>query len=47
MFENNNIATNQFTDILRETVSIVSKKLDSNQITNYKKGVEKVIELLN
>jgi transcriptional regulator with XRE-family HTH domain len=47
MFENNNIVTNQFTDILRETVSIVSKKLDSNQITNYKKGVEKVIELLN
>jgi transcriptional regulator with XRE-family HTH domain len=47
MFENNNIITNQFTDILRETVSIVSKKLDSNQITNYKKGVEKVIELLN
>lgn len=47
MFENNNVNSNQFADVLRETINLVSKKLDGTQLTNYKKGVERVIELLN
>jgi len=47
MFENNNVSPGQFVDVLKETVNLVSKKLDGNQLTNYKKGVERVIDLLN
>ncbi len=48
MFENNNVSINSFIDVLKEVSSgLSSKKLDANQITNYNKGVERIIDLLS
>ncbi len=47
MLENNNVNVVSFIEVLREcSTNLSSKKLDANQITNYNKGLEKVIELL-
>jgi recombination DNA repair RAD52 pathway protein len=47
MLENNNVNVGSFIEVLREcSTNLSSKKLDANQITNYNKGLEKVIELL-
>lgn len=48
MFENNNVNINSFIDVLKEVSSnLASKKLDGNQITNYNKGLERIIDLLS
>ncbi|MEX1188706.1 MAG: helix-turn-helix domain-containing protein [Bacteroidia bacterium] len=48
MFENNNVNINSFIDVLRDVSSNLSaKKLDGNQITNYNKGLERIIDLLS
>jgi hypothetical protein len=36
-----------FIDVLKESSNTLSsKKLDANQITNYNKGIERIVELL-
>ena len=48
MFENNNVNINSFIDVLKEVSSgLATKKLDGNQITNYNKGLERIIDLLS
>lgn len=48
MLENNSVNVLSFIDVLKEcSTNLSSKKLDANQITNYNKGLEKVIELLS
>jgi len=48
MFENNHISIPLFVETLRDCSSnLASKKLDANQITNYNKGLERVLELLS
>jgi transcriptional regulator with XRE-family HTH domain len=47
MFENSGVTASAFIEVLKESVSAVSKKMDGNALTNYKKGVERVIDLLN
>jgi len=48
MFENNNINVQMFVEILKDcSSSMASKKMDANQITNYNKGLERVVELLS
>jgi transcriptional regulator with XRE-family HTH domain len=48
MFENNNVNINSFIEVLREVSSgLAAKKLDGNQITNYNKGLERIIDLLS
>jgi transcriptional regulator with XRE-family HTH domain len=47
MLENSSVNVNSFIEVLREcSTNLSSKKLDANQITNYNKGLEKLIELL-
>jgi hypothetical protein len=47
MFENSNVNISAFIDVMRDcSANLSSRKLDANQITNYNKGLEKVIELL-
>jgi transcriptional regulator with XRE-family HTH domain len=48
MFENSGVAIPAFLEVLREVSSnLSSRKLDGNQITNYNKGLERMIELLS
>lgn len=47
MFEGAGVNTHAFAEVLKESLALVSKKLDGNALTNYKKGVEKVIDLIN
>jgi transcriptional regulator with XRE-family HTH domain len=48
MFENSNVNISAFIDVMRDcSANLSSRKLDANQITNYNKGLEKVIELLS
>lgn len=48
MFENNNISIPMFIEVLKDcSTNLSSKKLDANQITNYNKGLERVVELLS
>lgn len=47
IFEGNNVNISSFVEVLKESANTLSgKKLDANQITNYNKGIERVIELL-
>lgn len=47
IFEGNNVNVPSFIDVLKEsTNTLSSKKLDANQITNYNKGIERIVELL-
>ena len=47
IFEGNNVSIPSFIDVLKETANSLSgKKLDANQITNYNKGIERIVELL-
>lgn len=47
IFEGNNVNIPSFVTVLKESANTLSsKKLDANQITNYNKGIERVIELL-
>ncbi len=48
MFENNNVNIHSFIDVLRDcSGTLAARKLDANQITNFNKGMERIIELLN
>ncbi len=48
MFENNNVNIGSFVDVLKDCSSnLASRKLDANQITNYNKGLERIVELLS
>jgi DNA-binding XRE family transcriptional regulator len=48
MLENNNVNIHSFIDVLRDcSGSLAARKLDANQITNFNKGMERIIELLN
>ena len=47
IFEGNNVNVPSFIDVLKESSNTLSsKKLDANQITNYNKGIERIVELL-
>lgn len=48
MFENGGVSIPAFLEVLRDVSSNLSnKKLDGNQITNYNKGLDRMIELLS
>ncbi|MFN5319470.1 MAG: helix-turn-helix domain-containing protein [Bacteroidia bacterium] len=48
MFENANVNVPSFIEVLRDcSSSLSSRKLDASQITNFNKGLEKVVELLS
>lgn len=48
MFENNNVNVTMFIDVMRDCSSgLAARKLDANQITNFNKGLERIIELLS
>jgi transcriptional regulator with XRE-family HTH domain len=48
MFENNNVNIGNFLDVLKDcSANLASRKLDGNQITNYNKGIERIVELLS
>ncbi|HOY49871.1 MAG TPA: helix-turn-helix transcriptional regulator [Flavobacteriales bacterium] len=48
MFENNNVNIGNFLDVLKDcSTNLASRKLDGNQITNYNKGIERIVELLS
>lgn len=47
IFEGNNVNVPSFIDVLKESSNTLSsKKLDANQITNFNKGIERIVELL-
>jgi transcriptional regulator with XRE-family HTH domain len=47
IFENNNVNVASFIDVLKDcSTNLASRKLDANQITNYNKGLERIVELL-
>jgi DNA-binding XRE family transcriptional regulator len=48
MFENNNVNIHSFIDVLRDcSGTLAARKLDANQITNFNKGIDRIVELLN
>lgn len=48
MLENNNVNIGSFIEVLKEcSTNLSARKLDASQITNYNKGLEKLIELLS
>jgi len=47
MMENNNVNIAAFVEVLKDcSNSLASRKLDAAQITNFNKGMEKLVELL-
>jgi transcriptional regulator with XRE-family HTH domain len=48
IFESNHVHVLSFIEVLKDcSSSYASKKLDGNQITNFNKGIEKIIDLLS
>ncbi len=48
MFENNNVNIGSFVDVMKDCSNhLASRKLDAAQITNFNKGLEKLVELLS
>jgi transcriptional regulator with XRE-family HTH domain len=48
IFENSNVNINAFIEVMRDcSTNLSSRKLDAGQITNFNKGVEKIIDLLS
>jgi transcriptional regulator with XRE-family HTH domain len=48
IFENHNVNIGSFVEVMKDCSNhLASRKLDANQITNFNKGLEKLVELLS